>query len=168
MDRMATVCHIDCKETMAIKLAGERMVGAAAKRNRQAATRNACPPAGPQRGAGLVLPFFDDRGVVSVERVAQSFGLSRVQLAATIGVRPETLQSTKRLRAAKTQARLREMLEIVGRVTDWAGGPLQAMAWYRAEPLPAFGARTAESLVKEGKAAAVRDYLDDVALGGFA
>lgn len=168
MDRMAAVCHMKCKVFIAMKLAGDRMVGAAAKRNRQAATRAASPAAGLRRGAGLVLPFFDERGVVSVERVAQSFGLSKAQLAATIGVRPETLQSTKRAGSAKTQARLREMLEIVGRVTEWAGGPLQAMAWYRAEPLPAFGARTAESLVKEGKAAAVRDYLDDVALGGFA
>ena len=58
--------------------------------------------------------------------------------------------------------------EIIGRVADWAGGKDQAMAWYRAEPIPAFGGRTAESLVKEGKAAAVRDYLDHVAVGGFA
>ena len=42
------------------------------------------------------------------------------------------------------------MLEIVARVTDWAGGERQAMAWYRAEPIPAFGGRTAESLVKDG------------------
>jgi hypothetical protein len=60
------------------------------------------------------------------------------------------------------------MLEILGRVADWAGGAYQALAWYRAEPLPAFGGRTAEALVKEGKANAVRDYLDHVALGGFA
>ncbi|HEX2255097.1 MAG TPA: XRE family transcriptional regulator [Afifellaceae bacterium] len=114
------------------------------------------------------MPFFDKRGIVSPERVAQSFGMSRAQLAATIGVRPETLQSSKRAGAAKTQARLREMLEIVGRVTDLAGGPLQAMACYRAEPLPEFGGPTAESLVKDGMAAAVRDHLDHVALGGFA
>ena len=44
----------------------------------------------------------------------------------------------------------------------------QAMAWYRAEPIAAFGGRTAESLVKEGKAAAVRDFLDHIATGGFA
>ena len=44
---------------------------------------------------------------------------------------------------------------------------MQAVAWYRAEPIPAFGERTAEALVKDGKAAAVRDYLDRVALGGF-
>ena len=42
------------------------------------------------------------------------------------------------------------------------------MAWYRAEPIAEFGGRTAESLVKDGKATAVRDYLDHVALGGFA
>ena len=41
------------------------------------------------------------------------------------------------------------MLEIISRVTDWAGGKEQAMAWYRAQPLPAFGGRTAEALVKE-------------------
>lgn len=144
------------------------MVGAAAKRNRQAPARTASALAESERGAGLVLTFFDERGTVSANRVAQFFGISKAQLAATIGVRPETLQSTKRTAAPKTQARLREMLEILGRVTDWAGGPLQAMAWYRAEPLPGFGGRTAESLVKDGKAAAVRDHLDRVALGGFA
>jgi hypothetical protein len=61
-----------------------------------------------------------------------------------------------------------EMAEIVGRVADWAGSRDLAMAWYRAEPIPAFGGRTAESLVKDGKAAAVRDYLDHVTVGGFA
>jgi Protein of unknown function (DUF2384) len=63
---------------------------------------------------------------------------------------------------------LQEMLEIVSRISVWAGGKEQALAWYRAEPIPAFGSRTAESLVKEGKAAAVHDYLDHVATGGFA
>lgn len=61
-----------------------------------------------------------------------------------------------------------EMFDIVARIAEWAGDEKQAMAWYRAEPIAAFGGRTAESLVKEGKAAAVRDYLDHVATGGFA
>lgn len=144
------------------------MVGASAKRNRRADPHGASAIAGPRWGAGLVTSFLDEEGTVAVDRVARSFGLSKAQLAASIGVRPETLQSTKRASAPKTQARLREMLEIVGRITDWAGGPLQAMAWYRAEPIAGFGGRTAESLVKEGKAAAVRDHLDRIALGGFA
>jgi len=96
------------------------------------------------------------------------YGLSKKELAETIGLAPETLYKTSRLKAAKTQSRLREMNEILTRVSGWAGGPAQAMAWYRAEPIPAFGGRTAEQLVKSGQATALRDYLDSIALGGFA
>lgn len=112
--------------------------------------------------------FIDSDGNVSIDAVARSFGFSKAQLAATVGLSVETLYRPDRTAAPKTQVRVREMLEIVGRVADWAGGKEQAMAWYRAEPLPAFGERTAEALVKDGQAAAVRDYLDHVAVGGFA
>jgi uncharacterized protein (DUF2384 family) len=107
-------------------------------------------------------------GKLPVEDVAQSLGMSKAQLAETAGVSIDTLYRTNRAGSAKTQTRLKEMLEIVDRVSDWAGGKDQAMAWYRAEPIAEFGDRTAESLVKDGKATAVRDYLDHVALGGFA
>ena len=107
------------------------------------------------------------KGNVAVDRVIKSFGFSKAQLAETAGLSVETLYRPDRKAAPKTQARLKEMLEIVSRVADWAGGKDQAMAWYRAEPIAAFGGRTAESLVKDGKATAVRDYLDHVALGGF-
>ena len=120
------------------------------------------------RGGYLVATFLDSKGHISVERVAKRFGMSKVQLAETIGLKPETVYRAARLEAPKTQTRATEMLEIVGRIADWAGGEKQAMAWYRAEPIAAFGGRTAESLVKEGKASAVRDYLDHVATGGFA
>jgi hypothetical protein len=120
------------------------------------------------RGYSFVVRFLDDSGKLVLDDLSQSFGLSKMQLAETVGVRPETLHRTQRALAPKTQSRVREMLEIVGRVADWAGGEHQALAWYRAEPIPEFGGRTAESLVKEGKATAVREYLDHVALGGFA
>ena len=120
------------------------------------------------RGGHLVVTFLDSKGHISVERVAKRFGMSKVQLAETIGLKPETVYRAARLEAPKTQARATEMLEIIGRIADWAGGEKQAMAWYRAEPIASFGGRTAESLVKEGKASAVRDYLDHVATGGFA
>jgi uncharacterized protein (DUF2384 family) len=119
-------------------------------------------------GGRFVHKFLDARGNISVERIAKGFGMSKSQLAETIGLKPETVYRAARLEAPKTQTRATEMLEIVGRIADWAGGEKQAMAWYRAEPIAAFGGRTAESLVKEGKASAVRDYLDHVATGGFA
>jgi hypothetical protein len=108
-------------------------------------------------------------GPVRVETAASQLGVSTAQLLETAGVKSKVRSSltlTKLDKAAK--ARLQEMLEIVNRISVWAGGKEQALAWYRAEPIPAFGSRTAESLVKEGKAAAVRDYLDHVAMGGFA
>lgn len=119
-------------------------------------------------GGRLVATFFDSKGKISVDQVAKRFGMSKMQLAETIGLKPETVYRAARLEAPKTQARATEMLEIIGRIADWAGGEKQAMAWYRAEPIVAFGGRTAEALVKEGKASAVRDYLDHVATGGFA
>ena len=119
-------------------------------------------------GGPLILSYMDKGGKIAVQQVADGFGMSKTQLAETAGLARETLYRLERSRATKTQNRLREMLEIISRVTDWAGGKEQAMAWYRAQPLPAFGGRTAEALVKDGKAAAVRDYLDHIALGGFA
>ena len=123
---------------------------------------------GEPQGHKLVAQFLDDRGRIAIGDVADWFGMSKGQLAATIGIKPEAMRRLKRVASPKSQTRVKEMLEIVGRVSQWAGGKDQAMAWYRAEPLPAFGGRTAEFLVKEGQATAVRDYLDHVAVGGFA
>jgi DNA-binding XRE family transcriptional regulator len=116
----------------------------------------------------LVLSYMDRAGRIAINRLAEGFGMSKTQLAQTAGLARETLYRAERSHGPRTQERLREMLEIISRVSEWAGGKEQAMAWYRAQPLPAFGGRTAEALVKEGKAAAVRDYLDHMALGGFA
>jgi uncharacterized protein (DUF2384 family) len=102
------------------------------------------------------------------DTIAERLGINKRELALTAGLSPATLQRKARADAPATVARLSEMLEIIRRVTGWAGGDRQAFAWYRSEPLPEFGGRTAESLVKEGKASAVRDYLDHLALGGFA
>jgi DNA-binding protein HU-beta len=61
-----------------------------------------------------------------------------------------------------------EMADIITRVSKWAGGQAEALTWYRAQPISTFGDRTAESLVKSGQATALREYLDSIALGGFA
>lgn len=150
------------------------MLKAKTKGARSPTSRRRTGPAELSAGSGLsvspivTIALRDDRNNLLIDRVANRFGMSKTQLAQTVGLRPENLQRAKRAAAPRTQTRVTEMLEIVGRVTAWAGGEKQAMAWYRAEPLPAFGGRTAESLVKDGHAAAVRDYLDHVAIGGFA
>lgn len=112
--------------------------------------------------------FMDERGLVDMNHVAEAFRMSKGQLAETLGLAAASVSKAGRRAGPKAQARVTEMLEIIGRVRDWAGGEAQAMAWYRSQPIPALDGRTPEALVKAGQAAAVRDYLDHLALGGFA
>lgn len=91
--------------------------------------------------------------------------------AASIPLKPQNESASGQLKAvlaASRRKREREMRQIIARVSGWAGGNQPAIDWYRSEPIPAFGGRTAESLVKSGQAEALRDYLDSIAVGGFA
>ena len=119
-------------------------------------------------GASFVTHFIDQDGMVDVDRVADAFRMTKGQLAETVGLSAVTVSKAARRAAPRTQSRVREMLEIVSRIREWAGGETQAMAWYRSQPIPALDGRTPEALVKAGQAGAVRDYLDHLALGGYA
>lgn len=119
-------------------------------------------------GSSFVARFMDKGGVVDVDRVADAFRMSKCQLAQTAGLGIASVSKADRRVAPKAQTRMTEMLEIISRVRDWAGGEAQAMAWYRSQPIPALDGRTPEALVKAGRAHAVREYLDHLALGGFA
>jgi uncharacterized protein (DUF2384 family) len=112
--------------------------------------------------------FFGAAGMVDVDHVTDVFHMSKLQLSETLGLAFTTLSKKDRVTSPKAQVRMREMLEILARIQDWAGSEAQAIAWYRAQPIPALDGRTAEALVKSGDAGAVRDYLDHMALGGFA
>jgi hypothetical protein len=59
-------------------------------------------------------------------------------------------------------------VEIIQRVVPWSGSLPGALAWYRSQPLPPFGDKTAEELVKEGRAQVVKDYLSRIGEGGYA
>ncbi|CCW16927.1 hypothetical protein EBBID32_12660 [Sphingobium indicum BiD32] len=120
-------------------------------------------------GSGsFVMRFMDTGGIVDVDRVADAFHMSKGQLAETAGLGAATVSKADRRTSPRAQTRVTEMLEIISRIREWAGGEAQAMAWYRSQPIPALDGRTPEALVKSGKAGAVRDYLDHLALGGFA
>ena len=122
----------------------------------------------PTAGPNFITSFMTETGLVDVDRVANAFAMSKGQLAETAGLALASVSKADRRVAPKAQTRVREMLEIISRVRDWSGGEAQAMAWYRSQPIPALDGRTPEALVKSGRAHAVREYLDHVALGGFA
>jgi DNA-binding XRE family transcriptional regulator len=106
--------------------------------------------------------------VIAFDEAAERLGLTKGQFAEAIGISRDALYRPARLESAKNQTRIREALEVVERIAGWTGGERPALSWYRSHAIPAFGGRTAEALVKDGKAALVRDYLDAVAVGSFA
>lgn len=117
----------------------------------------------------LLTKYADEKtGNVVVDRLVDGTGFTKKNLAGTLGISMDAMYRADRINSPTTQVRMREMLEILGRIADWAGGEVQAMAWYRGQPIPAFGGRTAESLVKSNQAGPLRDYLDHMAMGGFA
>ena len=109
-----------------------------------------------------------DRGQIAADRLSELLHITRSELAVSVGLSRASITKTARVGAPATQARLRDIVEILNRVRFWAGSPQQAFAWYRSQPLPSFGDQTAEALVKEGRAEAVKQYLDRIAVGGFA
>ncbi len=86
----------------------------------------------------------------------------------TVGLSKDALQRRTRIQSNKTQRRLRELVEVLNKVEPRFGSALLAYAWYRSEPLPGFGGQTAMSLVREGKAMQVLDYIDAVDAGIYA
>lgn len=120
------------------------------------------------QGASLLSKYIDSEGLVDIDLLTSELFSNREQLAKTAGLPTTSLTKRDRSTAEKPQNRLREMVEILARVEDWAGGEIQALAWYRAQPIPALDGRTSEALVQSGRASSVRNYLDHLALGGFA
>ena len=106
-------------------------------------------------------------GCVAPDGLSSELRITKGELAIASGLSRDAVSKTTRLKARATQARLRDVVEIINRVMPWAGSAPQAFAWYRAQPLPSFGDRTAEDLVKEGRAEAVKSYLSRIAVGGY-
>ncbi|NOQ76811.1 MAG: DUF2384 domain-containing protein [Methylococcaceae bacterium] len=107
-------------------------------------------------------------GLVASTALAKELHITKSDLAEVTGLSTDSVSKTVRLKSRATQARLRDTVEIINRVTEWSGSVGRAFAWFRSQPLPSFGDKTAEDLVKEGRAKAVKDYLSRIADGGYA
>ena len=116
--------------------------------------------------------FLEDvtgqNGLVAADRLSAVLRITRSELAVAVGVSRDAVAKSSRVVTPATQSRLRDMVEILNRVRTWSGSPQQAFAWYRSQPIASFGDQTAEALVKEGRAEAVKRYLDRITVGGYA
>jgi len=106
--------------------------------------------------------------VTVLDPLANALHLTRLELANAGGISRDAISKTSRRNTPATVARMHDLAEILTRAAAWAGSMQQAYAWYRGQPLPSFGDQTAEDLVKQGRADAVKTYLSRIAVGGYA
>ena len=116
----------------------------------------------------MQLSEFTSGDVLSPVLIAESLRTTRGEIALTLGLGKDAFLQKERIEAVKTQTRLGEMLEILNRVEPQVGSILAAYAWFRSEPLPGFGNRTPDRLVRNGQAALIHAYLDRIEAGGYA
>ncbi len=107
-------------------------------------------------------------GRVRTDLFSSRLRITKLQLAAAAGLSRDAVSKAARLGAPATQSRLRDVAEVLNRIRSWAGSPEAAFAWYRSQPIPAFGDLTAEDLVKAGRAEALKRHLSRMAAGGYA
>ncbi len=84
-------------------------------------------------------------------------------LADEFGVHRNTI---RRAPASESVQRfLREALRVIRAATDLSTDVTRALFWYRNEPLPPFGYKTAEQLVSEGRTEDVLRYIASLEAG---
>lgn len=102
---------------------------------------------------------------LSPAKVGDFFGLRVQELAERARVHRNT--PTARPHTPQLQKYLQEMLRVLAVATEITDDAERAAFLLRNEPLRAFGYKTADTLVQEGRADAVIAYLESLA-GGFA
>lgn len=107
-------------------------------------------------------------GTVNLDLLVDMVRLSRTDLASVLGMSRDAVSKSARLRSNTSQRKLRDLVEILLRVSPWAGSLPQAFAWFTSQPLPSFGQQTAADLFREGRADAVKAYVSRIAVGGYA
>lgn len=116
----------------------------------------------------LMNADFYASDMVSPDKLASCLRITKEELACSVGLAKETLYRKNRSESQKVQTRLREMTDIISRVTPWAGSLAMAFAWYRSYGIPAFGGMTPEDVLKAGRSEALRDYISAINVGGYA
>lgn len=116
----------------------------------------------------LQEPFVErfrepDTPYLSPAKVGAFFGFRVQELAERAHVHRNT--PTARPQAPQLQKYMQDMLRVLAVATEMTGDPERAVFLLRNEPLRAFGYKTADTLIQEGRADAAIAYLESLAGG---
>lgn len=57
--------------------------------------------------------------------------------------------------------------QLIAMVEPWAGSRERAIDWFENQSLPSFGNLTPVDLVRQGRAVAVKAYIERISVGGY-
>lgn len=101
--------------------------------------------------------------VLSPKRFSQALHIDLQTLAEQAHVHRNTISRAPDSQGV--QRFLREALKVIKAGTDLSGDVNKALFWYRNEPLSAFGYKTAEQLVSDGRTDDVLRYVGSLEAG---
>jgi uncharacterized protein (DUF2384 family) len=115
----------------------------------------------------IAARFGDEHSsFLSPRRVSEQLGVTLAELARLIGVARNTL--TAQSSARKVDGALSNVVRILSMASEMAGDESRAVIWFKHQPIPGWGGKTAFDLVGEGKADRVLAYLEAVRSGVYA
>ncbi len=113
------------------------------------------------------LDFLREEGAgastLSPNRFSEVLSIDLQTLAAQAHVHRNTLSRAPA--SESVQRFLREALRVLRAATDLSGDVDRAIFWYRNEPLPTFGYKTAEHLVTDGRTEDLLRYIESLEAG---
>ncbi|OYW67292.1 MAG: transcriptional regulator [Bosea sp. 12-68-7] len=115
----------------------------------------------------LTATSFREAGepYLSARRVSERLGLPLTDIAAMIGVARTTLTAKSGRR--RVDAALSPLVRIIAMAAEMAGDEGRAAIWFKHQPLPGWGGKSAYDLVREGRSDRVLDYLESVRAGVY-
>ncbi|MDR0781319.1 MAG: MbcA/ParS/Xre antitoxin family protein [Pseudomonadales bacterium] len=116
----------------------------------------------------LQSPFVErfresDTPYLSPARIGECFGFQVQELAERAHVHRNT--PTARPQAPQLQKYLQDMMRVLAIATEMTGDEKRAVFLLRNEPLRAFGYKTADAMIQEGRADDVIAYLESLISG---
>ena len=117
----------------------------------------------------MLAQFLEDireGDMIAPKRMAERLRVPMAQMARLAHVSRNTL--TGKADSPVVQKRLGEIARIIGKAAELSGDEGRAIIWFRHQPIPGFGDKTAEELVEAGHAEAVLWHLRGMEEGAYA
>ncbi|MGZ6026478.1 MAG: hypothetical protein ACXWKU_15790 [Caulobacteraceae bacterium] len=100
---------------------------------------------------------------ISPTRFSKALGVNVSAMARFTGVHRNTMRNPA---SERVQERMREMIKTISAATELTGDLMEAIFWFRNEPIVDYQHQTAAELVAKGHVEAVLAYLRDLENGG--